>query len=142
MAYPRIPSRPAGLDCDEVEPKRQARHGRAVGKRAHIHQPVRPSPKAAALAVVDGLLRETEIAACAPTDLDDHQLAGRTRVDRHEIEFEAADMDIPGQDGPAESDDAFQDQRFGGITRLLGRGPRRSGGRAIQAPDLGVEPSP
>ena len=45
----------------------------------------------------------------------------RTRVDRHEIELVATDMDVPGQDGPARLDQPVSDQRLGGVTRQLRR---------------------
>ena len=89
------------LDHDQVEPDRQPRQVDAVGQHASIEQAVRRHPDVRPLAVVDGLLRQPEAPRRAPADLDDHERGRRTRVDRHEIELVAADMDVPGQDGPA-----------------------------------------
>ncbi len=78
--------------------------------------------------MVDRLLGQPITATRAPAHLDDYQRGWRTRVDRHEIEFVATDMDVPGQDGPTSFRESRGDQRFGGITRLLGRRSRRVAG--------------
>ena len=78
--------------------------------------------------MIDGLLRQAEVAASPPADLDDHERGRRARVDRHEIELVATDMDVPGQDGPTGFREPRGDQRFGGITRPLGRRSYRFAG--------------
>ena len=78
--------------------------------------------------MVDRLLGQTESATRPPADLDHDERRGRTRVDRHEIEFVATDMDVPGQDGPTSFRESRRDELFGGITRLLGRRSRRVAG--------------
>ena len=103
------------------------------GSDAAVEQPVRGRPDAGALAVVDGLLGQAEVAAGPPADLDDDQRRGRTRVDRHEVELVATDMDVPGQDGPAGFREPRSDERLGGITRLLRRRPRRVAGSVRHA---------
>jgi len=123
-----MPKPVARLDDDEIEAQRQARDGLAVWKRAAIHQSVCGGPHARALAVVDRLLWQAEAATSAPADLYDHERGGRTRVDRHEIEFVATDMDVPGQDGPTSFRESRRDELFGRITRPLGRRPRRVAG--------------
>jgi hypothetical protein len=76
--------------------------------------------------MVDGLLGQAETSARAPAHLDDDERGGRTRVDRHEIEFVATDMDVPGEDGPARRAEMIGNERFGGITHQLRPGPRPS----------------
>lgn len=83
--------------------------------------------------MIDGLLGKPERARLPPADLDDDECRRRTRVDRHEVELEAADMDVPGQNGPTRSHETDQDQRFGGVTCLLSSGPSRRDDRAIHA---------
>jgi hypothetical protein len=69
--------------------------------------------------MVECLLREPEIPPAAPADFDDDQARWRTRVDRHEIELVATDMDVPGQDGPACFAQPSSDQILGSVTRQL-----------------------
>ena len=83
--------------------------------------------------VVDRLLGETESARTPPADLDDDQRGRRTRVDRHEIELMAADMDVSGQDGPSGHDQPVLDERLGSVTRQLGRCPGRIGRWRVHA---------
>ena len=83
--------------------------------------------------MVDGFLGQTEVSPCPPAHLDDDERGGRTRVDRHEIEFVATDMDVPGQDGPTSFREPRRDELFGGITRLLGRRSRRVAGSVRHA---------
>ena len=107
--------------------------GSPSGQRPTVEQAVRGGPDPRSLAVVDGLLGQPELAAGAPADLDDDERRRRTRVDRHEVELVATDMDVPGQDGPASLREPVGDERLGGITRLLGRRPPRSPGRSAMA---------
>jgi hypothetical protein len=87
----------------------------------------------AALAEVERLFGESEVASAPPADLDHHEHRRRTRVDRHEVELVATDMDVPGEDGPARFDQPMSDQSFGGITRLLGRRSREGWKLAVHA---------
>lgn len=137
---PRLPSPVARLDHDEVEPEWQSRDGVAVRERAAIEQPVRRLSDSGSLAVIDRLLGKPEAARAPPADLDDDERGRWTRVDRHEIELMAADMDVPGQDGPTSLDQPVQDQRFGGITRQLGRGPGRVGRWHIHTDSVAGDP--
>ena len=92
--------------------------------------------------MIDRLLGKAEPPRASPSDLDDHERGRRTRVDRHDIEFVAADMDVPGQDGPTGLDQSSQDQRFRGITRQLGRGPRPIGRWHVHGDRLALDPHP
>ena len=87
-----------------------------------------------ALAVVDGLLGQPEARDPLASGPPRHERGGRARVDRHEVELVATDMDVPGQDGPTGVRQARRDQRLGGITRLLGRRPPRVVGSVRHAP--------
>ncbi len=120
-----VPDAVAGFHHDQIEPKRQSGDGRAIGKRATVQQAIGGGTDAYPLAVVDRLLRQAELAACPPADLDDHEGGRRTRVDRHEIELVATDMHVPGKDGPTGVREAHRDQRLGGVTRLLRQRSRR-----------------
>jgi len=128
-----------GLHDDEIEPEAQPRQRTPVGKASRgDHRPGRVA-HVTPLPEVDGLLREAERPRAPQPDLDDHELRRRrrARVDRHEIELVATDMDVPGQDGPTGVRQAGGDQRLGGITRLLCRGPLRvapAGGESAVAP--------
>jgi hypothetical protein len=111
----------ARLNHHEVEPQREARKTLTTRQSANLDQRIGRTPEVRSLAMIDGLLGESEVAARAPAHLDDDEEGGGTRVDRHEIELVATDMDVPGQDGPAALGQQDGDQLFGGITRLLGR---------------------
>ena len=109
--------------------------GAPSGRTPRSRQPVRRRPDARCAC---GGRRSPQAGRsrrpAAPADLDDHERRGRTRVDRHEIELVATDMDVPGQD---RSSRPRPDERatsvFGGITRLLGRRPRRVAGSVRHA---------
>ena len=120
-----------GLDRNEVEAQRKRRNGRPIRERDAVEQRVRRVAEVPALAVVDGLLRKPEVAPAAPADLDDHEHRRRARVDRHEIELVATDMDVPGEDDPAGFAQPRTDESLGGITRELRRRSRPSGGLAV-----------
>ena len=107
------------FDDDEIEPERKVRQRVAARQAAALDEAVGRPMQAATLAMVDRLLGEPEGPAPSPADLDDHELRGRTRVDRHEDELMATDMDVPGEDSPAGRDQAAGDEHLGGITRLL-----------------------
>ena len=123
-----VPEPVSGLDDDEIEAQRQARHGFTVRERAAIEESVRGRADPRPLAVVDRLLRQTEVTTATPADLDDHEGRRWTRVDRHEIELVTTDMDVPGQDGPTSFRQARCDERLGAVTRQLGRRSRRVAG--------------
>lgn len=117
VADDRLPSPPTGFHHDKVEPQRKMRQPTAVDQgEGRLAQPC-------LFATVHRLLSQAKVAPSAPPDLHDHEHRGRARVGRHEIEFVATDMDVPGQDGPAGVDESGGDQRFGGVTRLLGGSP-------------------
>ena len=102
VADPRLPSpgRPArprrgrsgaagaGWGCRRAVDARSSRPYAACRTRARLRwstvSSARPKP-----------------AGAPPADLDDDERRRRARVDRHEVELVAADMDVPGQDGPA-----------------------------------------
>ena len=131
MPDPRLPSPFSGLHDDQVETDRQPRHDGTAGQHTPIKQAVRREPDARALAMIDGLLAEAETARRPPTHFDDDERARRTRVDRHEIELVASDMDVPGQDGPTGLEQSNEHQRFGGVTCLLGLRSSRDPDRAF-----------
>src|SRR5262249_32051684 len=79
-------------------------------------------------AMVDGLLGQTEVALRPPANLDHDEGGWRTRVDRDEVDLIPADVDVPAQDRPARTLEAFGDERLRGIARPLGLGPGPSVG--------------
>lgn len=125
---PVMPNAATRLDDHEIEPERQVRHRLAARQRTSIEQTVGRRANPRSLAMVNGLFRQAEGSARSPADLDHDERGRRTRVDRHEVELVATDMDVPGQDGPTGFRKARSDERFGGITRLLGRRSRRVAG--------------
>jgi hypothetical protein len=128
-----LPAGRVGLHRDEVEAERKRRNRRPIREWRTVEQGVGGTAQMAAFAMVDGLLRQAEVAATTPADLDYDEVRRRARVDRHEIELVATDMDVPGQDGPAHCGQPVGNQRFGGITRLLRRRARPSGRSTIHA---------
>ena len=140
MAHPWGPSRKRGrFHRDQVDPDRQSRDRPSVGQ-AILEQPADGRPQVGTLAVVEGLLGEPEIPPAAPADLDDHQARWRTRVDRHEIELVATDMDVPGQDGPACFAQPNRDQILGGVTRQLSGRSTGCGVPTIHRPMIAADP--
>jgi hypothetical protein len=117
----------------EVNPDGQSRRGASIGQTI-LDQPPDGRPKVTPLAMVECLLGEPEVTAAPPADLDDDEGRRRARVDRHEIELVATDMDVPGQDGPTGLEQSDEDQRFGGVTCLLCLGPCRDADRAFHGP--------
>jgi hypothetical protein len=123
VADSRQRARPCtGFDDDEIDAHGQARRRGSV-RQADLQQPADRSANVAALAVIERLLRQAEGALTAPADLDDHECRWRTRVDRHDIELVATDMDVPGEDGPSRCDQTRTDEGLSGVTRLLRRRP-------------------
>jgi hypothetical protein len=123
-----MPNAATRLDDHEIEPERQVRHRLAARQRTSIEQTVGRRANPRSLAMVNGLFRQAEGSARSPADLDHDERGRRTRVDRHEVELVATDMDVPGQDGPTGFREARSDERLGGITRQLGRRSRRVAG--------------
>ena len=135
MTHPSL-----GLDDHEIEPQWESGNGGTIRKSPTIEEAKRRRPHPRPFAVIDGLLGQAVSAAGAPTHLDDDQRGRRTRVDRHEIEFVATDMDVPGQDGPTSFHESRGDELFGGITRLLGRRSRRVAGSVRHAGIVAARP--
>ena len=98
---PMVPDAIARFDDDQVEAERQRWERGPVRQRPALEQPVRRGPHADTLAMVDGLLGQTEVAAATPPDLDDHERRRWPRIHGHEVDLAAADVDIPREDGPA-----------------------------------------
>ena len=91
----------AGFDHDEVEPKRKVRERPSVGQDTEITERERRLMESGALASVDGLLGEAEVAAGAPANLDQGQTGRRTGIDRQQVDLGAADAELPGEAGAA-----------------------------------------
>ena len=141
MAQPYGRPRRGGLDGDQVDPDMESRESLAVGQ-AVLEQSADGRAQVAALAVVERLLGEPEVAPAAPADLDDDQDRRRTRVDRHEIELMATDMDVPGQDGPARFAQSCGNELLSGVTRQLSSCPTGCGASTVHAVDDPTRPSP
>ena len=132
----RRPRRPAGSGStdDEVEPERE---GARNGVDPSGSRPSSSSAQAAATEVRRACGGRPSPPASpksrrrAPADLDDHERRRRARVDRHEVELVATDMDVPGEDGPAGFAQPRADESLGGVTRELRRRSRPSGGLAV-----------
>jgi hypothetical protein len=112
------------LDEHEVEPEREVRERLAVREAAPVEQPERGVPHPSSLPPVERLLRQPEVTPRAPADLDRDEGGGRAGVDRHDVQLVAADVEVPGEDRPAACLEAGRDESFGGVTRMLGLGPR------------------
>jgi hypothetical protein len=111
------------LDDDDVESGRQRGQSSPVRQRPVGEHRPRGVADPPTLAVVDGFLRQAEASRGAEADLDDDESARRARVDRHEIELVATDMDVSGQDGPTLRRQAFCDEGLGAVAGPLRRCP-------------------
>jgi hypothetical protein len=121
------------LDDDQVEAQSQVRDEGAVRQATVLDELVRSGANGTPLAMVDGFLGEAEIAPRAPAHLDDDEGGRRTRVDGHEIELVATDVDVPGEDDPAGVGQPDGDQLFRGVTRALRRRSCPSSGSTVHA---------
>ena len=135
-------ARQVGLDGNDVETQRKRRNRRPIRERDAVEQRVRRTAQVPSLAVVDRLLSQPEVAAASPADLHDHEHRRRTRVDRHEVELVATDMDVPGQDGPAQVAQPRTDEGLGGVTRELRRRSRPGGGSAVHESMVSADAHP
>ena len=114
--------RVAGSTTTRSNAQRQPRQRRAVRQRAAGRAArTRPPGRRARLRWSTVSSGRPKSRSAAPADLDDHERRRRARVDRHEVELVAADMDVPGQDRPAGRREARGDQRLGRVAGLLGR---------------------
>ena len=120
VAYPEALTRGGTrrFHGDQVDPDRQSWDRPSIGQ-AVLEQPANCRPQVGSLTMVERLLGKAEIPSAAPANFDDDQARRRTRVDRHEIELVATDMDVPGQDGPTFFAQPSGDQLLGGVTRQL-----------------------
>lgn len=109
-----------GLDEHEIEPQRKVWKRLAVREAAAVEQPERGIAHPAALAPVERLLRQPEVAAHPPADLDSDQGRGRSRVDRDDVQLVAADVDVSAEDRPAERLEASDDEVLRGVAGVLG----------------------
>jgi hypothetical protein len=126
VAEGRVPAGVAGLarlDDDEVEADGELRKGRSVRKPSELDESPGRGPDAAALAVVDGFLTGSVFPRPAAPHLDNDELPRRARVDRHEIELVATDMDVPGKDRPAGGSEPVRHERLGCVAKELCLGP-------------------
>jgi hypothetical protein len=134
VAQPHRRPRRGGFDGDQIHPDRKSRE-RSCVMEAVLEQSADCGTQVAALAMVEGLLGKAEVASAAPAHLDDDEERRRTRVDRHEIQLVATDMDVPGQDGPARFAQSRGDKLLGGVTRQLSSCPTGSGAPTVHAVD-------
>jgi hypothetical protein len=110
---PRVIGIARRLDDGQVEANREMRAG------GRLEPAPRTVVQMGALAMVDALLGGAEGARSPPTDLDDHELTRRTRIDRDDVELCAPGVDLAGEDRPAGADQLVHHGRFGGVTGLL-----------------------
>ena len=122
-----------GLDDDDVEAGLQRGQRPAIRQHAGGDDPRGRFADTAPLSEVDGLLGEAEGTTRPQADLDDHEPRRRARVDRHEIDLVATDMDVPGEDRPALLRQSFRDEGLRVVAEPLRRrpGPGESFGLAI-----------
>jgi hypothetical protein len=103
------------LNEHEIEPQREVWQRPAVRKPAAVEQPESGLPHPAPLPPVERFLRQPEFAPRAPADLDGHEGPARARVDGDDVQLVTADVEVPGEDRPAEGLEAGGDQSLGGI---------------------------
>ena len=92
--------------------------------------PSSPADRAAqgrALAVVEALLGQPEVAPAAPAHLDDHERARRAGIDPDQVQLVAPDRTLRAEDLPALRDEPARDHALRGGAHALRRGrPGRS----------------
>src|SRR4051812_42627028 len=91
----------AGIDRDQVHPQRHGRQARSVGQRPRLEQRGHRATQGAPLAVVERLLRETEVTTPASPHLDDDEPRRRAGIDRDEVELVTTEADVAAKDDPA-----------------------------------------
>ena len=109
----------ARFNHNEIEPHGQPGQLHVAGQCAAIQQRVCRESQVASLPVIDRFFGQAEVPRRAPSHLDDHEARGWARVDRHEVDLVATDMDVPGQDGPPLFAEPGGDERLGGIAYEL-----------------------
>jgi hypothetical protein len=120
MANPdRTPRLARRLHDHEVDPERERWHDRAVGEDPALAEALGTAPDSCPLLGVDGLLGQPEVAAAPRPDLEDDEARRRCRVDCHDVQLGAADVDVEAQDRPAGRSKALGHEPLGGIARLL-----------------------
>src|SRR5687768_8499066 len=107
------------LDDDQIEPQRQTGQVRAVGQTPEVPEREAGSVEVRALAVVNGLLGQAEIAACPPANLDGDEGGGRARVNREDVDLGAADANVRIDHAPAEGREVRGDSRLRVVTGSL-----------------------
>jgi hypothetical protein len=112
-----------GLDYGQIEPEREVRERLACLEPATVQQPECGLAHAAAFPPVECLLRQPEVAPGTPADLHGDERRWRPGVNRHHVQLVPADMEVSGEDRPAEPLEPGRDELFGGISRVLGGGP-------------------
>ncbi len=102
----------ARFDHDEVDADWEPRCRTPI-RQAVLQQPADRRAKVAALAMTERLLRQTEVAAPSPADLDDHEHRWRARVDRDEVDLVATDTHVPRENRPARDGQTMRDGHLG-----------------------------
>ena len=135
MTDPELAAR-AGrrFDHEEIHPDAQAREGHAAVELANLEECRDRAPQPGALGPVERLLRQTEVAPAAPADLHEHELRGRAGIHRHDVQFPVARADVPAEDPPARSHEAFGNQLLGCVSEASGLGRHQAVGCVAMAP--------
>ena len=115
----RRPAAPPWFGDDEIESDRQSRERRPILREPAERRLMDPR----SLPMVDGLLREPEVAPATPADLDHHQLTGRAGIHRHDVQLRPSDPKLPSEDCPAGGLEARDDGTLRSIAESLDRGP-------------------
>ena len=107
------------LDDDQVQPQRKRRDRGAIGKNTVLAErlggPSKPDP----LAHVHGLLGCTEGPVRPRPHFDDHEALGWRKVDGDNIEFGAANPNLPPEDSPTARDQAVDHELLGRVADPL-----------------------
>ena len=121
------------FDDHEINPDRMRRQ-RDAARQAVGKEPSDRRSQMRSLAVIERLLRQPEVAAGTPANLDDHELRWRAAVDRHDVQLAPTDPNVPAKDRPARPDEAIGHEVLRGIAGPLGGGPL--GGGPERPPEL------
>ena len=76
--------------------------------------------------MVHGLLGQAKFPGSAKADLDDHEIARRSRIDRDDVQLGTPDPDLATEDRPAGSGEVGSDEYLGGVAAALLGGPHES----------------
>ena len=110
------------LDRDHVDTGSRPRHRRPIGQLTALADDPQRAAQTPDLVPIHGLLGQAEVPPRSPSDLDGDDRAGRSRIDREQIDLGTFDTHLVTEDPPALQGQSIGDESLRGITAELVRG--------------------